>query len=299
MKLLLVSAIFVFYGSLARSQGCSDAGLCTINTLRPSNTVSGTVARNQFRIGASAGSADHDITVFGSSLEYGRQISESFSMDTRVTFLTQTGNNITTSGVGDLYLHGNYTASKKTMLILGIKIPFNKGNKNKGGLPLPMDYQSSLGTVDLLAAFSHSVGKWKFHMGYQQPLTQNANAFFAENYPLHSPLSTFQSTNGYIRKGDILIRVSYFIRLSERLSLTPGILPIYHLGNDEFNNLNGRQVINGSEGLTLNVNGYINYEINKRHALEMSIGSPLVVRDVRPDGLTRGFVVTMQYQLSF
>jgi hypothetical protein len=55
----------------------------------------------------------------------------------------------------------------------------------------------------------------------------------------------------------------------------------------------------GSKGLTLNANVFLNYKINDKSALEFNAGSPLVARDVRPEGLTRSFVATIQYQLSF
>jgi hypothetical protein len=216
-----------------------------------------------------------------------------------VTFLSQSGNNISAAGVSDVFVNINYAISKKVDLILGAKIPLSDANKQKNGLTLPMDYQSSLGTFDVILGLGYKLEKWKFNIGWQQPLSQNNNTFIASNYPINSPLHSFQSTNNYSRSGDVLLRVSYQFKLSKKLLLTPGILPIYHLKNDEFSNINGKQIINGSKGLTLNAIAYLNYKVNEKNALEFNMGSPLVARDVRPDGLTRSFVATIQYQLSF
>ena len=300
MKRIITIIVFVLCASSVKSQGCSDAGFCTVNSFEPSADKARTAAsKNQFRIGATAGSADHDIAVFGAMMEYSRQINKWFSADLKLTFLSQNGNNISTAGLSDVFVNINYAVSKKVDLILGAKIPLNDANKQKNGLTLPMDYQSSLGTFDAIVGLGYKLEKWKFNLGWQQPLTQNSNTFIAEDYPVHSPLHSFQSTNNYSRSGDVLLRVSYLFNLSKKLLLTPGILPIYHLANDEFSNINGKQIINGSKGLTLNAVVYLNYKMNEKNNLEFNMGSPLVARDVRPDGLTRSFVATIQYQLSF
>jgi hypothetical protein len=300
MKRIITIAGLVFCATIAKSQGCSDAGFCTINSFKPSiGETQSAPYKNQCRIGVSGGSADHNITVFSTLVEYSRQINKSFSADLRVGFLAQSGNNISTAGISDVFVNINYAVSKKVELILGAKIPLSDANKQKNGLNLPMDYQSSLGTFDVIVGLVYKLEKWKFNIGWQQPLSQNSNTFIAEKYPINSPLHSFQSTNNYLRKGDVLLRVSYPFKLSKKLLLTPGILPIYHLANDEFSNINGKQIINGSKGLTLNANVFLNYKINEKSALEFNTGSPLVARDVRPEGLTRSFVATIQYQLSF
>jgi hypothetical protein len=297
---IITVAVFIFSCIQAKSQGCSDAGFCTINSFNPSKDTSPAGAgKNQLRAGISTGSADHDITVFSAVLEYSRQINHSFSVDTKVAMLSQSGNGIQTSGLSDIFVNVNYAVSGRVELTAGAKIPLSDAGKEKNGLPLPMDYQSSLGTFDIIAGLSYKYKKWKFNAGWQQPISQNSNTFVAENYPDHSPLHTFQSTNNYKRKGDVLLRVAYTVPLSRKLVLIPGLLPIYHLANDEFTNINGKQIIHGSKGITLNTNVFLLYKINETSAFELNLGSPVVARDVRPDGLTRSFVATVQYQLSF
>lgn len=300
MKKSIIIIGLIFCNEVTRSQGCSDAGFCTLNGFSPSGGYIQTAAYpNQLRIGISGGGADNDISVFSALLEYNRQLNKSFNIDARLVFLSQSGNNISVGGFSDVYINMNYAISEKSKIILGAKIPLSDANKQKDGRTLPMDYQSSLGTFDLIIGFGFNAGKWKFNLGWQQPLSQNRNTFFAGDYPVNSVFYGFQSTNGYKRSGDALLRISYPFKLSKKLFITPGILPIYHLANDKFTTIDGRQVINGSKGVTLNANIYLNYEISKRNALELAIGSPLIVRDVRPEGLSRSFIATLQYELSF
>ena len=282
------------------SQGCSDAGFCTISSFKPEDGDSTKEVYNQFKIGMNYGSADKDITVVGNYFEYNRKFTEKLSADIKLTTLMQSGNDITAFGVSDIYLNGNYKATENTGVTVGFKIPLTNGNTMKDGLPLPMDYQASLGTFDLLLGVVQKIEKFKIILALQQPLTQNSNAFVASQYPMGSPLRNFQTTNNYKRSGDALLRFSYPFKLGEKFKITPSVLSIYHLGEDQYTNASDVETnIVGSEGLTLNLNAYLDYKINEKSALELSYGSPVITRDARPDGLTRGFVVNLQYAYKF
>jgi hypothetical protein len=65
---------------------------------------------------------------------------------------------------------------------------------------------------------------------------------------------------------------------------------------DEFN---VKQEIKGSQGLTLNGNAYIDYEINSKNIIQLNLGMPFIVRDSRPDGLTRSFIANIEYRVKF
>ena len=282
------------------SQGCSDAGFCTINSIRPNANDTVLENKNQIKVGVNIGSADKSVSIIGNYIEFNRQISRSFGIDAKVTSLSQSGNSISTFGISDLYLTGNYKINNKLKIIFGTKIPLNNGNKKKDNIALPMDYQSSLGTFDLILGAGYEIKKIQFTLAYQQPLSQNNNEFLAENYSLDSKIRAFQSTNKFNRGGDILVRVSYPVKISEKIKLTPSLLPIYHLTNDKFTTLSGfESEIKGSQGLTLNGNAYLDFEINNKNALQLNIGVPFVVRDTRPDGLTRSLVVNLEYKIKF
>jgi hypothetical protein len=294
----------IFFLSLttyyANAQGCSDAGFCTINSIKPNSSNTVTESTNQVKVGVSLGSADNSISIFGNYIEYSKQVTNSFGIDAKITSLSQSGNGISNFGISDIYLTGNYKVNEKLKLIFGAKIPLTDGNKMKDNIALPMDYQSSLGTFDLIFGAGYEVKKLQFVLAFQQPLSQNKNEFIADNYPVNSKIRDFQSTNKFKRSGDILLRVSYPIMLSEKLKLTPSLLPIYHLSNDKYTNILGiENEIKGSQGLTLNSNAYLDYEINNKNALQLNVGMPFIVRDSRPDGLTRSFVVNLEYKIKF
>jgi hypothetical protein len=55
----------------------------------------------------------------------------------------------------------------------------------------------------------------------------------------------------------------------------------------------------GSQGLTLNGNTYIDYEFNSKNIIQLNLGMPVIVRDARPDGLTRSFIANLEYRIKF
>jgi hypothetical protein len=163
-----------------------------------------------------------------------------------------------------------------------------------------MDYQSSLGTLDLILGMGYEIDNVQMVFAMQQPLTQNKNAFIANAYPINSVLKSFQSTNSFKRSGDILARVSYPITIDDNFRITPSLLTIYHLANDKFtNSLGDEKEIMGSQGLTLNGNVFLDYEINNKNSLQVNVAMPFIVRDSRPDGLTRSFIANLEYRIKF
>ena len=281
------------------AQGCSDAGFCTINSFRP-HAADTAATLNTLKAGVSYGAADHSIGAVAGFIEYSRMLGERFSADVKAAALGQSGNGISSSGMSDVYATANYKAGQTLKLTLGIKLPLTDGNTLHDGLPLPMDYQASLGTTDLLAGIGFSLGKTRWVAALQQPLTQNGNAFLSENMPAGSPLREFQSTNRFERNGDVLLRISLPLRLRQNLTLTPSLLPIYHLSNDRYTDAAMTQrEIEGSQGLTLNANAYLDIEFGGGQALQFIMGAPLVVRDARPDGLTRSFLLSLEYRMNF
>lgn len=283
----------IVFTSFAYSQGCSDAGFCTLENFQ--GTVTDSISfSNSLKFGANIGAADNDVSVFGSYLEYTRQLNENWEVLAKVTYLSQSVDGFSSSSLADAYLTASYSASSSVKIIGGLKIPFTDGNLKNNGVALPMDFQPSLGTLDLILGASKSYNNWAFVFAYLQPLTQNNNEFLA---PVNSD---FISTNNYKRAGDILLRTSYKFKIVDKFLITPSLLPIYHFTNDKFTDVDDvEKEIKGSNGLTLNANLYLNYIINQRNSLELSLGSPLVVRDKRPDGLTRSFVANLEYKISF
>jgi hypothetical protein len=295
---LIVVLLLVLFQFTSYAQGCSDAGFCTINSFKPISEVA--TKKNQIKLGMFLGAADNAVSVWGNYLEYNTQISEKFSLDTKLTSISQNGNGYSSFGLGDLFLNTNFKLDSKWTFTIGTKIPLSNGNQKEKGLALPMDYQSSLGTFDAIVGFGYQINKLQFVLAWQQPLTQNKNEFLAENLATPTILKNFHSSNGFKRSGDVLFRIAYPIPLTNQLNLTSSLLPIYHLTNDRFVDINGiEKTIHGSKGLTLNGNVFLDYNLNTSNGLQLNLGMPLVVRNIRPDGLTRGFIATLEYKFKF
>mgnify|MGYP006183537363 CR=1 FL=1 len=108
----------VFYG-----QGCSDAGFCTLENFQ--GTISDTISlKNSFKIGANIGEADNDVSVFGSYLEYTRQLNSKWELLAKITYLSQSVDGFSSSSLADAYLTASYTVNPSVKVIGGFKIPF-------------------------------------------------------------------------------------------------------------------------------------------------------------------------------
>jgi hypothetical protein len=285
---ILAISIFTLT-SLSFAQGCGDAGACSIDAVKYSDEESTeAVNKNQFRLGANIGKAQFDVDIYSAYLEYTRSINSKASVSAKLTSSMHQGDITTNAGLNDIYLSGTYQFIKNFKAILGVKLPLNKANASYNDLNLPMSYQTSLGTTDLIAGIGYKKKHFAVSLAYQKPLIQNDNQFYLSEYPQGSIVSSYQSTYGYERQDDILLRVSYAVNfLDKKLTFIPSLLPIYHLGRDTYiNEANQRVEIANSEGLTFNMNLFLQYHINKNNSIEVSYGAPLVTRKARPDGLT-------------
>jgi hypothetical protein len=301
---ILLFILFIS-GSKTCAQGCSDAGFCTIGTLKAEQAGDATT-NQKLTLLLPIGVGDEHVFVFTPGIQYDNQLSEQWAVQVRFTANYTNGNLGTAAGLGDLFLAGVYSFKKKkswtTSITLGTKILMNPGNLKEDGKSLPMQYQSSLGTVDLIAGVSVTNQSLQFSFGWQQPLSGiNRNNFLPAYWDIPAA-SNYPPTNDFKRRGDVLLRIAYALRIKDTFSITPGLLGIYHLDDDTYidaNISNDPLPIDGSRGLTLNatISGY--WKMSDRFTLGIVAGSPLVARDVRPDGLTRSIVISPELRWNF
>lgn len=282
------------------SQGCSDAGFCSI---RFHNNKTAT-NKNIFSIGNVAGIGDENVFINTSYINYTRMYKKGISTDVKITTNYASGSLANHFNAGDIFATAAFplsksTATNKLKLSSGLKIPLTSGNDKAGINPLPMTYQSSLGTVDLLAGVNLAVGtQWEFTHSWQIPLTQQNKNSYLQDFGVNK---NFPSTNLFSRKADALLRVTYIIHTQkEDFFIKPNLLAIYHVGNDTYiNTTNQTTLLQGSQGLTLNANIIGHIPVGKKQSIEISLAAPLVVRDIRPDGLTRSFTAGVEYSFRF
>ena len=252
------------------SQGCSDAGACTMHDLKISNEADTSMVKmNLFSTGIVFGESQYAVLVFTPFMEYTRYFGKAVSVTARFIAGIRSGELGTTAGPSDLMVSTSYAPITPLKIMAGIKVPLNDANLSQGGKSLPMNYQVSLGSWDLILGLSYSLKRFAFSAGYQQPLSGNNNQFLAESYPANSPESKYYSTNQYLRSADLLVRAAYTPVMRKKVSLVTSLLPIYHLRDDRYSDSTGYSVkIAGSQGLTLNISVILQYRFGKNQWLE-------------------------------
>jgi len=296
----LLTLLLVIVLDKGLAQGCSDAGFCTFGNLKhqESDSIRGSKIQMSFPFGL----GDEEVRIFAPSLQFDHQFSSRWAIQTKVTWNHANGNLAAVSGPGDLYLAGIYAAPLpaywKISAMLGAKAPLNNSSLGKDGMDLPMVYQSSLGTVDLITGVSFLNRNWVVSFGCQQPISGANGNHFLPDYWDSPEAAAYPASNEIVRKGDVLMRVSYAREFGTRWLLQGGVLNIYHLGEDTYTRpqSTGRIAIKGSRGLTMNVTGSAWANISPSFKVGITAGIPFVVRDIRPDGLTRSFVVSPEVQ---
>ncbi|HET9744252.1 MAG TPA: hypothetical protein VFP97_00985 [Chitinophagaceae bacterium] len=303
-SIILVSLVFANKSS---SQGCSDAGVCTLHSIRNNAEAheSKDGKKNDVTIGFAYGKGERSTNNYMGYIEYTRSLSARTSVTARVSYSAIRGELAGTSGPGDLFLSFNHAIDVKKKwqksFVVGLKLPFDGADITDNGIHLPMPYQTSLGTIDLVLGLNYNRKYFGATLALQQPLKSgNENKFLPGDYPSQPLTLLYWPTNGFDRKGDLVGRASYSFKTGERFSVRPSLLGIYHLANDSYldHNKTRRSIFN-SRGLTLNANVFVDYRLKKGNGFELSLGTPIVVRDQRPDGLTRSFVASLEYQFSF
>lgn len=252
------------------------------------------------------GLGDENVFVLTPGIQYENQFSQYWGLQTKLTANYATGNLGQAIGLGDLFISGTRTfigtTGWNTSITLGAKVPLNTGNLKNDGKSLPMQYQSSLGTLDLITGLSIANKNFQFAAGLQQPLTGINRNNFLPAYLNTDEADTYPPSNDFNRKADVLVRTVYTFALSKKVSVNTGLLGIYHVDDDTYvdgNVSNDPLFIQGSRGLTLNATLAATWTINATLSLGIAAGTPLLYRDVRPDGLTRSIVVSPELHWSF
>lgn len=315
----LLSLLFIAGHFQAQAQGCSDAGVCSAGPigqlhLWQDNTPDVVDYRHFARLGYSYAIGEQGTTITQVLPEVSIRIGPRLSVQAKVPFIWASGDLGENSGIGDMITTASYAFIKEEDRnftgVLGLRLPTGKSAPTRivqatfgpNSRPLPMPYQTGLGTSDLLMGLQYRHGPWSVALAYQHVMRQdNQNTF------LHTSWMDVPDALGYFesfaleRADDAVVRVQYAYGCG-KLSLQPGLLAIQHMGKDsrmerfgEPIDLQGhymleRRDIDGSDGLTLNLTADLRYKLSEQWAIEAMLATPVVTREVRPDGLTRSLV---------
>jgi hypothetical protein len=304
MNKLLVAFFFAMLYCLSGiAQGCSDAGFCTAGAMKAGGSgIDSAGRKTNTGMALSFGVGEKSTAIYSVQLETRIRVNAKSSIEVRVPINYADGNLGSYTGLGDPIVTYNRKVGGENrrdalQATAGVRVGTSNADATSKGVMLPMPYQSSLGTTDLIVGLHVKV--WKYlnvAAGYQQPIIQyNNNGYLPDFvYATGDDEHLYFASNKLVRKGDVLLRLDghYTFR---KMTLGFGPLLIYHLAEDEFTNAFGsKEFLKGSEGLTLNLAANAVYDGNKSR-VELSAGSPMIVREYRPDGLTRAVVVTLRY----
>lgn len=297
------------------SQGCSDAGFCTMGAMKPDQPYSKRIAvkLQSAEISFYRGTTLLTPVIYVATADLNFSIKGKNTFQVKLPFQAITGRLANTQGMGDISLcftRNVYRSDKFSLnLSLGTKIPTNNSDKSSdAGLPLPMYYQTSLGTYDIISGVSLINRKWLFATGIQIPLNHNKNQFIWSSWANseHKAYADRYNQAKDLKRGvDVMFRVERNFRFS-KFNFTVGLLPIYRITRDEFTR-SGTEANSAvttvspkeASGLALSALGTIGYNFDVRSGIRLLVGHKLTNRDLNPDGLSRELVSSLTYVYRF
>lgn len=308
LLLLLLTA------ALAFGQGCSDAGFCTMGAMKPDQPYNKRIKVKLKTVELSYYRGTTTLTpiVYVTNLDFNFSLNSRNALQIKVPYQWVSGQLANTASIGDIslcYTRNLFSSDRFDInASLGAKIPSNNSNFTDGINPLPMYYQTSLGTYDFIAGISMINRQWLFATGIQVPLNQNGNQFDWHRWQSTDPaeltyIQKYPNSTDLKRGIDIMLRVERNFRLS-RFNFSVGLLPIYRIVADEITNFQGIRTSkdakgNVAQGLALSWIVTTGYNFNARSGVRLLVGHKIVQREFSPDGLTRELVSSLSYIYRF
>src|SRR5258708_8156170 len=221
--------IFLFLFILASvhfdtfSQGCSDAGFCTMGAMKPDQPFNKKikVKLRSMELSFYRGTTTLTPIVYVATADMNFSLNSKTTFQLKVPFQHVEARLAKTSSLSDLSLcfTRNIFSSDKFDLNLSVggKIPTNNSNlSTPEGNALPMYYQTSLGTWDFISGISLINRHWLIATGIQIPLNQNGNQFdwhrWDKNNPNPDPeeqayVQKYANATNLARGTDVMLRV--------------------------------------------------------------------------------------------
>lgn len=313
-QFFLIGCLFTFLSFEAIAQGCSDAGFCTMGAMQPDQDFNKNIPIQLRSIGLNLyeGQANTSPSIKAAILDLGVRLFKEVDLQFKIPYMTVSGNFGTTQGLGDLSIAATKSIQSTPQFdilgTVGFKIPTGKSDKKAPSreVVLPMYYQVTLGTFDLVLGASMINRDWLFSVGYQQPLLhQNQNTFSADSLKWN----WYEGGMDYVRKhaeaidlkrgADVMMRIERNFRMS-RFNFNFGLLPIYKISKDRGKNELGEyEKLPGTTGLALSALAGCGYSFNIYSHINLILGLKITDRDYNPDGLTRKHVINFAYTYNF
>ena len=291
--------VFLYTTQTLLAQGCSDAGVCSIGTMHAANSGDSAPTAS-VGLTLSAGKGDGGAGVYSSQLELGYSVTPEFKVNAKLPFTVVSGNLGTVSGLSDIIASVSYDIKVSETIALsangGLRIATGDASTSINSSPLPMQYQTSLGTTDILLGVAATIDSvWFTAVGFQLPIISSNKNGFDTATTLFAPADAkdFPPSRNLTRSADISIRFER-IFLANDFTYSIGVLPIFHVANDTYlNSLGATTTLTGSAGVTLNITGSCSYQVDNNVQFKAILAAPAIVREIRPDGLTRSVLLSI------
>lgn len=317
MKKILFAAFFaVFLPFLAEGQGCSDAGFCTAGSLHsdpsnaPANDQPEGMAEYKHSVGLAytLGMGEQGTLIQGIQAEANVRVGIA-QFQAKLPFVFASGNLGSHSGIGDLILTTSLRAFANDAWQVNVNVGLRAGIGGTSaladnGLALPMPYQTGLGTFDAIGGVSVNYKKWLFATGVQIPVAQNnKNTFYPGLWAGSADsldAAPYFASAALVRAGDMLLRLDRQFNVGKKISLSASVLSIFHLKKDKITLPGAEEAsVPNSSGVTLNLAGGFHYAPHPHWRINLLAGFPVLVRENRPDGLTRSLALTTGVEYRF
>jgi hypothetical protein len=299
--------------SFVFSQGCSDAGFCTVGNFHAASSAVSELqkrsAKNQidfsFQYATHGANEKYDIP----QINWRHYLKKGSFFETRLPYnfarLSNTG--ISSSGIGDITATYNsrfeLTKIKRLDYSIGFRLSLSKANKAypdgivfaSGSELLPMQLQPGLGTTDLIAVINYDILKYiSVGTGVQLPVFQyNDHKIFIQPLFIGNLYGV-----GFRRKADALLKLTGHYKTG-KFNINGGLVNIFHLANDYYNTTQGKYVLQNSKGTTINWTIDLNYSFSDKLAFNLLYAEPLQTRKNIPDGLARSRIINTKFIFSF
>ena len=233
----VVLILLIFTGIYQVSgQGCGDAGACSAGSLGLHES-----GQNETRFwmgyAQSIGLADKESLVLSTDLTINHRLFPNTGLEVRIPYLVTIGNLGTTSGPGDLLVSLSQVVFQEEKsafsIVAGGRIKTNESDKEMDGEPLPMVYQSSLGTHDIFAGIAWHSGDWSLSLAYQHPFGSNKNEYLRPD-TMEIPENKQYFESAFLKRGDdLVLRFQRAFNIHPAGQVVAGILPVYRIQQDE------------------------------------------------------------------
>src|SRR5258706_6125394 len=240
-KKIFLAACLLLLSVMVFSQGCSDAGFCTMGAMKPDQPYNKRlrIKLRSIEFSQYYGHTHFNNKIYVSTLEANIGLGSKYVFQAKVPYQIAQGHLGTFKSLNDisLSLTRNVVSNDAfdVNLTIGAKLPSNNGDKQQfNGKSLPMYYQTSLGTYDLIFGASLVNRKWLLAAGYQQALNANQNGLWWgewEGGPNASYVKNYAESNLLKRGKDIMLRVERNFRRS-KFNASIGVLPILRITKD-------------------------------------------------------------------